>query len=112
MTHGNAEWRSCRWVGLVGSLVSAMFFACLASADDGAGKLRVYIGTYASAKSRGVYRAELDLATGQLSTPVLAGEVVNPSFVAIHPSKEVLVYGYGDDRLARQEARGRRSFRH
>ncbi|MFO0820924.1 MAG: lactonase family protein [Pirellulales bacterium] len=90
MTHGNAEWRSCRWIGLVGLLMSAMFFAGLASADDEAGKLRVYIGTYASAKSRGVYRAELDLATGQLSTPVLAGEVVNPSFVAIHPSKKFL----------------------
>lgn len=51
------------------------------------GKLRVYFGTYTRPmKSEGIYRSELDLATGTLSEPVLAGQAVNPSFIAIHPS--------------------------
>jgi 6-phosphogluconolactonase len=54
------------------------------------GKLRLYIGTYTGPKSKGIYRLELDLASGQLSTPALAGEVVNPSFLAIHPSRRFL----------------------
>jgi 6-phosphogluconolactonase len=51
----------------------------------------VYIGTYtAPGKSRGIYRSELDLATGKLSEPVLAAETENPSFLAIHPTHRFL----------------------
>src|SRR5438874_1743584 len=58
-------------------------------------KLWVYIGTYTAggrnpAASKGIYRFELDLATGQLSGKSLAGETVNPSFLAIHPSQRFL----------------------
>jgi 6-phosphogluconolactonase len=49
------------------------------------GKLRVYFGTYTGADSRGIYACELDLADGSLSEPRLAGEVKNPSFLALHP---------------------------
>jgi 6-phosphogluconolactonase len=40
--------------------------------------------------SKGIYRLELDLGSGRLSAPVLAGEAVNPSFVAIHPNRHFL----------------------
>ena len=48
----------------------------------GAGLL-VYIGTYTGpAGSKGIYAARLDPATGGLSTPALAAEGRNPSFLA------------------------------
>jgi 6-phosphogluconolactonase len=50
--------------------------------------VRVYIGTYTGAKSKGIYEMRLDLATGALSEPELAGEVANPSFLAIHPTNK------------------------
>ncbi|HJR57898.1 MAG TPA: lactonase family protein [Vicinamibacterales bacterium] len=49
-----------------------------------------YVGTYTDGASKGIYRAVLDPATGQLSEPVLAAEGVNPSFLAWHPSRPVL----------------------
>src|SRR5262245_27632778 len=59
-------------------------------ADDATGKIRFYIGTYNSQTSEGIYRSELDLATGELSQPVLAASAVNASFLAIHPNKRFL----------------------
>ncbi|MFM7152377.1 MAG: lactonase family protein [Gemmataceae bacterium] len=59
-------------------------------------KLLVYVGTYTrGTKSEGIYRMELDLTTGKLSSPALAGKAVNPSFVAIHPSGKYL-YSCGE----------------
>src|SRR5262249_27638689 len=55
----------------------------------------VYVGTYTSDERQGIYVAELDRATGNLSEPRLAGEAVNPSFLAIHPSKKFL-YAVGE----------------
>ena len=50
----------------------------------------VYIGTYTSAKSKGIYVSRLDLAAGTLSAPVLAAESANPSFLAVHPTRDLL----------------------
>jgi 6-phosphogluconolactonase len=47
----------------------------------GPGEL-VFIGTYTSPASQGIYAARLDPKTGALSTPVLAAATRNPSFVA------------------------------
>ncbi len=54
------------------------------------GKTRIYIGTYNSPTSSGIYRSELDLATGELLEPELAVVAVNPSFLAIHPNNDFL----------------------
>lgn len=56
------------------------------------GKVRMYVGTYTGGKngSKGIYRLELDLASGQLSQPVVAAESVSPSFLALHPSQKFL----------------------
>jgi 6-phosphogluconolactonase len=51
------------------------------SGAGGAGTL-VFIGTYTSPASKGIYVSRLDPATGALSTPVLAAEGRNPSFLA------------------------------
>lgn len=53
-------------------------------------KLWVYLGTYTNQKSKGIYRCELDLVTGKLSTPMLAVETPSPSFLAIHPNGRFL----------------------
>lgn len=54
------------------------------------GSLRVYVGTYTRGTSKGIYRLDLDPRTGQLSTPILAAETPNPSFLTAHPSKPLL----------------------
>lgn len=57
--------------------------------------MRVYIGTYTGAKSRGIYVARFDSATGKLGAPELAVETKNPSFLAIHPNQHWL-YAVGE----------------
>ena len=42
----------------------------------------VFIGTYASPASKGIYVSRLDPSTGALSAPTLAAEIRNPSFLA------------------------------
>lgn len=68
-------------------------------------KLWVYFGTYTGKKSKGIYRAQLDLATGKLTAPVLAGEAVNPSFLALHPSGRFL-YAVGEVAKFKGESAG------
>src|SRR6266436_3629606 len=53
-------------------------------------KYWVFVGTYTSKESKGIYRLELDMETGKLSEPELAAEVVSPSFLAIHPNRRFL----------------------
>jgi 6-phosphogluconolactonase len=50
----------------------------------------VYIGTYTGAKSQGIYVSRLDLTAGTLSAPLLAAESQNPSFLAVHPTRDLL----------------------
>jgi len=50
----------------------------------------VYFGTYTGAKSRGVYVSKFDSATGKLSTPELAAETINPTFLAVAPGGNFL----------------------
>jgi 6-phosphogluconolactonase len=60
------------------------------TATTGHGRVAVYVGTYTDAGSRGIYRFELDPATGATTDPVLAGESENPSFLALHPNGRFL----------------------
>lgn len=57
--------------------------------------MHVYLGTYTGPKSKGIYLARLDLASGKLSAPELAAEAANPSFLAIHPNRRFL-YAVGE----------------
>jgi len=51
----------------------------------------VYFGTYTNtAKSKGIYRAKLDVASGKLSAAEVAAECVDPAFLALHPNGKVL----------------------
>jgi 6-phosphogluconolactonase len=54
--------------------------------------LLVLFGTYtpAGGASRGIYTAQLDLATGALTAPAFAGEAGNPTFLAWRPDGRTL----------------------
>jgi 6-phosphogluconolactonase len=76
-------------------------------AEEAPRKLLVYVGTYTEGtKSKGIYRMELDLATGKLSEPVVAGKAVNPSFLAIHPSGKFLYAVDEIDRFGTKKGTG------
>src|SRR5690348_1520473 len=50
----------------------------------------VYVGSYTGPQSKGIYAYRFDPASGQLDPLGLAGEVVNPSWVTIHPNHKFL----------------------
>src|SRR5690242_16986388 len=50
----------------------------------------VYFGTYTGPKSQGIYVSRFDTQTGKLENVRLAGEISQPSWVAIHPKGKVL----------------------
>jgi 6-phosphogluconolactonase len=81
------------------ALLAALALTATVAAEEAPKKLMVYFGTYTGQpkgpKSEGIYRAELDLATGKLSEPVLAGKATHPSFLAIHPKGKFL-YAVGE----------------
>jgi len=54
-----------------------------------------YIGTYTGAKSKGIYLSRFDQEEGELSAPELVAETKNPTFLALHPTKQVL-YAVGE----------------
>jgi 6-phosphogluconolactonase len=56
-------------------------------ASEAPGRLWVYVGTYTDGKRKGVYRFEFDPASGELTGGELAATAVNPSFLAVHPSR-------------------------
>jgi 6-phosphogluconolactonase len=49
-----------------------------------------YVGTYTRTTSQGIYAVSLDAATGALSSPRLAAETPNPTFLALHPTGHYL----------------------
>ena len=63
----------------------------IASVCTAADTAEFYIGTYTKpGGSLGIYRGTVDLKSGALSTPVLAGEAKSPSFLAVHPNAKFL----------------------
>lgn len=62
----------------------------------------VYFGTYTgfiymreglpagTSHSKGIYVSRFNAATGKVSTPEVAAELVNPAFLAVHPSQKFL----------------------
>ncbi|MEZ0542883.1 lactonase family protein [Fibrella arboris] len=51
---------------------------------------RLYVGTYSTRGSEGIYIVQLDRRTGALSATGTARNKENPSFLALHPSKKYL----------------------
>jgi 6-phosphogluconolactonase len=57
-----------------------------ASTAPAGDEIFVFLGTYTSGESEGIYVATLDRENGTLSKPTLAAKVDNPGFVALHPT--------------------------
>jgi 6-phosphogluconolactonase len=79
----------------LGALAMVLCLPLAASADSSAaagpaGTVRVYVGTYTSGESKGIYRLRLDLATGALTPEGEPAPAVNPSFLAWHPGGRFL----------------------
>jgi 6-phosphogluconolactonase len=55
-----------------------------------AAKYFVYIGTYTEHGSKGIYVCEFDPGTGRLSSPELAAQTSQPSFLAVTPDRKFL----------------------
>ena len=99
--------RTLSVTGLAACLLGIALLPALAAQDKPPKKFMVYVGTYTNdKKSDGIYRMELDLASGKLSEPVLAGKAINPSFLAIHPTGKFL-YAVGEfDNFAKANKKG------
>jgi 6-phosphogluconolactonase len=88
--------------GVVGMVWPAVVFLAfgghIAEAEGGSNvveksaKYRVYVGTYTGGKagSEGIYLLEFDPSTGSIESKGLAGKIVSPSFLAIHPTRKFL----------------------
>ncbi len=57
----------------------------------------VYFGTYTGEKSKGIYVSRFDASSGKLQAPVLAAEIVSPSYLAPHPNGRFL-YAVSEER--------------
>jgi 6-phosphogluconolactonase len=77
------------------SLFAATVLSVGVANDTKADKYWLYVGTYTGKDSKGIYRFDFDAANGKLTNRALAGETVNPSFLAIHPSQQFL-YAVGE----------------
>jgi 6-phosphogluconolactonase len=75
----------------------SLLFIFMATTTFAGDHFRVYFGCYTNAKSgsKGIYQADFNSATGDLSDPQLAVETSSPSFLAIHPTKKYL-YAVGE----------------
>jgi 6-phosphogluconolactonase len=78
--------RMARWI-LVSILAAAGMVSVRAA---GVIKDFVYIGTYTEHGSRGIYVCEFDPLSGRLSSPALAAETSQPSFLAISSDRKFL----------------------
>lgn len=81
-------------------LLAALAFAFMAAPNLRAqeskpDKLWVFVGTGGGKLAKGIYRFELDLATGKLANGELAAEASAPGFLAIHPNAKFL-YAVGN----------------
>jgi 6-phosphogluconolactonase len=73
-----------------GSLFVLLLAALAAATAAPKADLWLFVGTYTSEKSRGIYTCRFNPDTGQLSVEGLAAQTPNPTFLAIHPNKRFL----------------------
>lgn len=76
-------------LGALGLMVPDLSFA-RAWSERRAGELLVYVGTYTSGKSEGIYLYRLSLSSGELKQVTTTKGVKDPSFLAISPNRRFL----------------------
>jgi 6-phosphogluconolactonase len=88
--HHSTSTLSALLVAGVVAILAVTAFGQAGRSSSNSGDMLVYFGTYTGEKSKGVYVSRLDLASGALTRPELAGETASPSFLAVHPSQNFL----------------------
>src|SRR3954466_13455951 len=68
-------------LGALGLTLSELSFARVR-----AGELLVYVGTYTTGKSEGIYLYRMNLASGELKHVATIKGVTNPSFLTLTPN--------------------------
>jgi 6-phosphogluconolactonase len=76
-----------QWIFLLLSLVAVTMSAAKDSPKD---KYLLFVGTYTQKESKGIYAYRFDAASSELTPLGVAAETVNPSFLAIDPSRRFL----------------------
>jgi 6-phosphogluconolactonase len=76
-------------LGALGLMFPELAFARLPDVER-PGELLVYVGTYTSGKSEGIYLFRLNLSSGELKHVATTKGVKDPSFVALAPSRRYL----------------------
>ena len=71
-------------------LLIGLQFSCASSSSE----TLVYFGTYTKGSSEGIYVSKLNTESGALSTPQLAAQIENPSFVAVLPDAQVIPHPF------------------
>ncbi len=80
-----------RWCLSVAAMLVALLLNCSLDAQEKKmTKIPFYIGTYTAGSSKGIHRSELNLNDGTMSPPQLVAELENPTFLAFHPTLDVL----------------------
>ena len=51
---------------------------------------RVYFGTFTNNRSKGIYMADMNAKTGELSEPQLVAEAPSPSYLALNPNRRFI----------------------
>ncbi|SFZ89562.1 6-phosphogluconolactonase [Flaviramulus basaltis] len=75
-------------------LVTIVFFSCKQQTKS----IPLYIGTYTSGDSEGIYKLLFNTETGELKDLSLAATIDNPSFITYSPNKKnIYAVGEGDD---------------
>jgi 6-phosphogluconolactonase len=76
-------------LGSLGLILPALPFARVFGFKP-ARELLLYVGTYTTGKSEGIYLYRFDLSSGELKHVATTSHVVNPSFLALSPNRRCL----------------------
>jgi 6-phosphogluconolactonase len=76
-------------LGALGLSLTKFRFTRVLGAER-SGEMLVYVGTYTTGKSEGIYLYRFNLSTGDLTHVANTKGVVNPSFLALAPSRRYL----------------------
>ncbi len=60
------------------------------SAEEETATMDVYFGTYTQRDSQGIYKCTFDPKSGAITAPELVAETLDPSFLALHPTRPLL----------------------
>jgi 6-phosphogluconolactonase len=74
-----------QWLVLILSLVTVT-----AAKESPKNKYLLFIGTYTEKESKGIYAYRFDASSAELTPLGVAAETINPSFLAIDPTRRVL----------------------